>query len=53
MSDYTPTTEEVRNVYVWWMERNLAARSLAQPGNMRETYQNFHEEFDRWLEGGS
>ena len=41
MSDYTPTTEEVRYKYSWWTDKNLVARGV-EPTDTKA-------EFDRWL----
>ena len=41
MTDYTPTTEEVRYKYSWWTDKNLVARGLEPTDTLAE--------FDRWL----
>jgi hypothetical protein len=50
MNDYTPRTEEIRNVYAFWMNQSNIAQGLSKPEDTSDTLDNFYEMFDRWLE---
>ena len=46
MSEYTPTTNGVRNRYLWWYE----AQQDRRPSNFTKYPDEVLAEFDRWLE---
>lgn len=41
MTEYTPTTWKMRNIYLDWRDEDAANEPL--------TISDIHEEFDRWL----
>lgn len=47
MSKYTPTTDEVRTVYVWTHTRNFDSYQVGRP--LASEQKHYGDEFDRWL----
>lgn len=50
MSDYTPTTEEVRRGYTFWMNQNDLARGFANPIVAAAFPGAYTARFNSWLE---
>lgn len=48
MSKYTPTTDEVRAVYVWTHTRNFDSYQVGR--TLASEQKHYGDEFDRWLD---
>lgn len=48
MSKYTPTTDEVRTVYVWTHTRNFDPYQVGR--TLASEQKHYGDEFDRWIE---
>ncbi|WP_279063678.1 hypothetical protein [Dermabacter hominis] len=48
MSKYTPTTSEVRTVYVWTHTRNFDSYQVGR--TLASEQKHYGDEFDRWID---